>query len=68
MFTVRGFAHYHEFGKFLADFENKYPYFRVQNILLETAAAASTDPAAAQRRKEQLSFRMDIVALIKPSS
>src|SRR5882724_13178021 len=32
IFTVRGTGHYHDFGKFLADFENSFPYFRVQNL------------------------------------
>src|SRR5579871_51836 len=31
---VSGSAYYWDFGKFLADFENKFPYMRVQNINL----------------------------------
>ena len=34
IFTVRGSGHYHDLGKFLADFENSFPYFRVQNLSL----------------------------------
>jgi Tfp pilus assembly protein PilO len=62
IFTVRGAGHYHDFGKFLADFENSYPYFRVQNLSL----APGSDPSAAGTGVENLSFRMEIVALIKP--
>jgi hypothetical protein len=67
IFTARGAGHFHDFGKFLADFENSFPYFRVQNISLapgldSVAASDSTSVSGA----ENLSFRMEIVALIKP--
>lgn len=66
-FTVRGIAHYHDFGKFLADFENKFPYFRAQNLSLGTASEGGPETATASIGKERLYFKMDIVALIKPS-
>jgi Tfp pilus assembly protein PilO len=68
MFTVRGSGHYHDFGKFLADFENSFPYFRVQNLSLAPGfdSAAGTDTPTAASGEENLSFRMEIVALIKP--
>ena len=62
IFTVRGTGYYHDFGKFLADFENSFPYFRVQNLSL----APGSDAPAAGTGVENLSFRMEIVALIKP--
>ncbi len=62
IFTVRGTGYYHDFGKFLADFENSFPYFRVQNLSL----APGSDTPAAGTGVENLSFRMEIVALIKP--
>ncbi len=67
IFSVRGAAYYHDFGKFLADFENRLPYFRVQNLSLMagSAGAAGTDSSAAQAGDEKLSFKMDIVALVK---
>ncbi len=67
IFTVRGAGHYHDFGKFLADFENSFPYFRVQNLSLAPGldSAAGTDTSTATG-EENLSFRMEIVALIKP--
>jgi outer membrane murein-binding lipoprotein Lpp len=66
-FTVRGIAHYHDFGKFLADFENKFPYFRAQNLSLGTASEGGSEAAIGTVVKEKLYFKMDIVALIKPS-
>jgi hypothetical protein len=66
VFTVRGVGHYHDFGKFLADFENSFPYFRVQNLSLTPGSESGTDTSVAGSGEENLSFRMEIVALIKP--
>ena len=68
IFTVRGSGHYHDFGKFLADFENSFPYFRVQNLLLapELEIAGGQESSSAPAGTENLSFKMEIVALIKP--
>ena len=66
-FTVRGSAYYHSFGRFLADFENRFPYFRVQNLSLGTLAEAGGDPAAGRAAKDQLLFKMDVVVPIKPN-
>ncbi len=59
--TISGTAYYHELGRFVADFENTFPHIRVVNLAIEPVNA--TDPA-----DEKLSFRMDIVALVKPNS
>jgi len=67
IFTIRGIGHYHDFGKFLADFENKYPYFHVQNPALGTAAEAGPEVSAVRIGKEKVLFKVDIVALIKPN-
>jgi len=69
IFSVRGMGYYHEFGKFLADFENRFPYFRVQNLSLSAGSEGSTGASSsvAQSGEEKLSFKMDIVALIKPN-
>ena len=68
IFTVRGAGHYHDFGKFLADFENSFPYFRVQNLSLAPGldSVVGTDGSTSATGEENLSFRMEIVALIKP--
>jgi Tfp pilus assembly protein PilO len=58
--TVAGTGLFYDFGRFLADFENRFPYFRVANLSLEPAPQGpGTDP-------ERLAFRMDIIALVKP--
>jgi hypothetical protein len=62
MLGVAGTAYYHDFGRFLAGFENQFPYMRVQNLELEPAAALAPND------KEKLSFRMEIVMLVKPAS
>ena len=70
LFNVRGTAYYHDLGKFIADFENTFPYIRVQNLDLEpsgssSATAAST--AAPTADAEKLAFKMEIVTLINPN-
>lgn len=57
-FSVSGSAYYHDFGKFIADFENKFPHIRVVNLVLEPSGGDD----------EKLNFRMDVIALIKPNS
>lgn len=60
-FSLRGTAFYHDFGRFLADFENTFPYMRIQNVELEPSAANnSANPADA----EKLAFKMDVVTLV----
>ena len=68
-FSVRGAAYYHDFGKFLADFENQFPYFRVQNLSLTAGSegTAGADSSGSRAGEEKLSFKMDIVALVKPN-
>jgi hypothetical protein len=59
-FVVRGVAYYHEFGKFLADFENNFPAMRVQNLELEPSTVAK------EEEPERLQFKMEVVTLVKP--
>jgi len=40
-FGVKMTALYHDFGSFLVDFENQFPYMRVQNLELETESGAA---------------------------
>jgi Tfp pilus assembly protein PilO len=65
LFNVRGTAYFHDFGKFLADFENTFPYIRVQNLELEPAASSS---ATSTGDPEKLAFKMEIVTLINPTA
>ena len=65
LFNVRGTAYFHDFGKFIADFENAFPYIRVQNLELEPLGSSTqTNPADA----EKLAFKMEIVTLVNPTS
>ena len=66
LFNVRGTAHFHDLGKFIADFENTYRYLRVQNIDMEPAAQTAATSSA--NEPEKLSFKMEIVALINPNA
>lgn len=60
LFSVRGTAHYHDFAKFLADFENAFPFIRIQNIELVPTAEASGET------REKLSFKMELLTLVRP--
>ncbi|HZR18379.1 MAG TPA: hypothetical protein VFE51_13890 [Verrucomicrobiae bacterium] len=57
--AISGTALYTDFGKFIADFENQFPYMRVLNVSLEPA------PAMNGADHERLAFRMEIAALVK---
>ncbi len=65
-FHLRGTGRYRDFGRFVADFENAFPYMRIQNIELEPAAATVASGAATPDTKEKIAFKMEIVALVKP--
>lgn len=60
-FTATGSAHYHDFGKFLADFENEFPHVRVLNLDVRL------NPSPISGEKEKLAFQMEIVTLVKPN-
>jgi len=60
--TISGTALFYDFGKFVADFENQFPYLRVLNLTLEPASAS----VASER--ERLSFKMEVAALVKPTT
>jgi hypothetical protein len=57
--TMAGTAHYHDLGRFLADFENQFPHVRLLNLSLDANAPASASEA------ENLSFKVDVVTLVK---
>ncbi len=59
-FSLTGTAYYHDLGKFIADFENKFPHCRVLNLTVDS-------PVNAPITGDRLNFRMDIVALVKPN-
>ncbi len=61
LFNVRGSAHYHDLGKFMADFENAFPYIRVQNIELDPSSEGSDNES-----REKLTFKMELLTLVRP--
>lgn len=63
-YRVGGTAYYHDFGKFLAEFENYFPYLRVMNLDLgpEEGGAA----AGPGEEREKLVFSFEVAALVKP--
>jgi hypothetical protein len=63
LFTVRGNAYFHDLGKFLADFENRFPYIRVQNLTLEPGANSGANNTT---DTEKLAFQLELVTLINP--
>jgi Tfp pilus assembly protein PilO len=58
--NVSGTAHYHDLGRFIADFENQFPHIRLMNLNLDLDGSAA--------EPETLSFRMEIVTLVKPNA
>ena len=60
--TVAGTARFHELGQFLADFENRFPHVRLVNLTLDAnSPSAAVEP-------ETLSFKLDIVTLVKSNA
>jgi len=72
-FGVKISGRFHDFGAFLAKFENKFPYMRVQNIELELEGAGkgaskeSVPQETEASASEPLAITMRIVTLVKPS-
>jgi Tfp pilus assembly protein PilO len=60
--TISGTAFYTDLGKFVADFENQFPYMRLLNLSLEPVASMNGGD------KERLTFRMEIAALVKTTA
>lgn len=61
--TIGGTGYYHDIGRFVAEFENQFPQMRI--VGLDITVPGDT---ASGGDKEKLSFKMDIVALIRPVS
>jgi hypothetical protein len=53
-------GYYHDLGKFLADLENSFPYFQVQNLSLSANTTIGVEA-------EKLSVTFDLVVPVKPS-
>jgi len=59
-FHLEGTGYYHDFGKFFADLENDFPYFRVQNLEMSANASTGVEP-------EKLTVSFELVVPIKAS-
>lgn len=59
--SVAGTGQFHDLGRFVADFENRFPYMRILNLVLEPESANN-------EANEKLSFKMDVVMLVKPGA
>lgn len=66
-FTMTGKAKYEDLGKFLADFENLYPYFRVRNLQLSTSGRDAGGGDAGGGTSSLVGFNVNMVALVRPS-
>jgi Tfp pilus assembly protein PilO len=58
-FHLEGTGYYHDFGKFFADLENNFPYFRIQDVEM-SPSASSTDP-------EKIRVLFQLVVPVKPT-
>jgi hypothetical protein len=59
--SISGSAHYHDLGRFLADFENHFPHIQLLNLTVELNSSPAADD------QETLNFKMDVVTLVKPT-
>jgi hypothetical protein len=59
-FHLMGTGYYHDLGKFFADLENNFPYFRVQNLEMGVITSMGGEP-------EKLNVVFDLVVPVKPS-
>lgn len=73
-FGVRLNGHYQDIGKFVADLENRFPYFRVQNVRMSPQNAGimtgpGTQLASGEAETDgQLIAEVRVIALIKPGT
>jgi Tfp pilus assembly protein PilO len=57
--SLSGTAHFHDFGRFVADLENQFPHMRVLNLSLELNQSPAADD------QETVSFKLDLATLVK---
>ena len=60
-FHLKGSGYYQDIGKFFAEVENAYPYYRIQDVNLSPNTGPATEP-------EKLGVTFDIVAPMVTSS
>jgi len=60
--TIAGTGRFNDLGRFIAEFENQFPYIRLLNLTMEPAGNQTLGDA------EKLNFKVDVVTLIKPNA
>lgn len=63
-YAFGGTAYYHDLGKYLADWENQFPYMRVLSLEMSPESVAAIGSTGDER--ERLSFTFEVSALVKP--
>ncbi|MGV3774114.1 MAG: hypothetical protein ACO1QB_14530 [Verrucomicrobiales bacterium] len=67
IFGVRLSGHFHEIGKFIADFENAYPHMRIQNVRIQPEVSfRQTGQFSTSSAPQKLNVELKIVTLIRP--
>ncbi|HEX4122198.1 MAG TPA: hypothetical protein VH619_16395 [Verrucomicrobiae bacterium] len=61
-FHLKGTGYYYEFGRFFADLENQFPYFRVQNVEITANAGPNVEIP------EKLAYNFDLVVPVTTTS
>jgi Tfp pilus assembly protein PilO len=64
-YAFRGYGHFHDIGKFIADLENRFPFASIRNLELD---ASGISTATSGDDAEKIGFQFDFVTLVKPST
>jgi Tfp pilus assembly protein PilO len=63
--SVAMIGNYYDFGRFLADFENSFPYMRIQSLKIVPEVRAATRPGESAEAGDKLRFTYKVIALVK---
>lgn len=65
-YAFRGVAYFHDLGKYLADWENQYPYMRVLSLDMTPEDSGGTSgTSGGGDEREKLAFSFEVSALVK---
>lgn len=69
-FGVRVNGHFTDVGKFIADLENNFPYFRVQLVRMSPAGTftGATSGPGGEDNREKLLTELRVITLLKPGT
>jgi Tfp pilus assembly protein PilO len=70
VFPIKANGYYHQIGKFISDFENAYPYMRLQTVHLqpEPLSRVTLPQEGSTTPNENLNADFKVVAMIKRNS